>query len=145
MIIDGEAFLFEYNVRMGDPETQVVLPRIQNDMAALLLATVEKRLHEVEIQINDQAAATVVSVAGGYPEAFEKGHAISGLAGNGLIFQAGTAQIDNKIVTNGGRVLASTGFGNDVQEAEGTKQGFNINPPTNTNILSTKTINITTS
>ena len=67
--------------------------------------------------INDQAAATVVSVAGGYPEAFEKGHAISGLAGNGLIFQAGTAQIDNKIVTNGGRVLASTGFGNDVQEA----------------------------
>jgi phosphoribosylamine--glycine ligase len=86
-------------------------------MAALLMATGEKRLHEVALQINDQAAATVVSVAGGYPEAYEKGQAISGLAGDGLIFQAGTAQVDNQIVTNGGRVLAATGFGADVQEA----------------------------
>ena len=115
--VGDDPFVIEYNVRMGDPETQVVLPRIQNDMAALLMATAEKRLHEVALQINDQAAATVVSVAGGYPEAYEKGQAISGLAGDGLIFQAGTAQVDNQIVTNGGRVLASTGFGADVQEA----------------------------
>jgi phosphoribosylamine--glycine ligase len=115
--VGDDPFVIEYNVRMGDPETQVVLPRIQNDMAALLMATGEKRLHEVALQINDQAAATVVSVAGGYPEAYEKGQAISGLAGDGLIFQAGTAQVDNQIVTNGGRVLAATGFGADVQEA----------------------------
>ncbi|MBJ33393.1 MAG: phosphoribosylamine--glycine ligase [Flavobacteriaceae bacterium] len=115
--VGDDPFVIEYNVRMGDPETQVVLPRIQNDMAVLLQATCEKRLHEVVLQINDQAAATVVSVAGGYPEAYEKGEVISGLTGDGLIFQAGTSEVDNQIVTNGGRVLASTGFGADVQEA----------------------------
>jgi phosphoribosylamine--glycine ligase len=102
---------------MGDPETQVVLPRIQNDMAELLLATGEKRLHEVALHISPQAAATVVGVSGGYPEAYEKGKVISGLAGDGLIFQAGTTKVDDQIVTHGGRVLASTGFGTDVQEA----------------------------
>ena len=115
--VGDDPFVIEYNVRMGDPETQVVLPRIQNDMAALLLATGEKRLHEVILRINDQAAATVVGVSGGYPETYEKGEVISGLTGDGLIFQAGTAQVDKQIVTNGGRVLASTGFGADVQEA----------------------------
>jgi phosphoribosylamine--glycine ligase len=74
-------------------------------------------LHEVTLQISTQAAATVVGVAGGYPEAYEKGKAISGLAGQGLIFQAGTTEDNGNVVTNGGRVLAATGFGTDVQEA----------------------------
>jgi phosphoribosylamine--glycine ligase len=81
------------------------------------LSTGEKRLHEVALHISSQAAATVVGVAGGYPETYEKGKAISGLTGDGLIFQAGTTKVDDQIVTNGGRVLASTGFGADVQEA----------------------------
>ena len=115
--VGDDPFVIEYNVRMGDPETQVVLPRIQNDMAELLLATGEKRLHEVALHISPQAAATVVGVSGGYPEAYEKGKVISGLAGDGLIFQAGTTKVDDQIVTHGGRVLASTGFGTDVQEA----------------------------
>jgi phosphoribosylamine--glycine ligase len=115
--VGDDPFVIEYNVRMGDPETQVVLPRIQNDMAELLLVTGEKRLHEVALHISPQAAATVVGVSGGYPEAYEKGKVISGLAGDGLIFQAGTTKVDDQIVTHGGRVLASTGFGTDVQEA----------------------------
>jgi phosphoribosylamine--glycine ligase len=115
--VGDDPFVIEYNVRMGDPETQVVLPRIQNDMAELLLVTGEKRLHEVALHISPQAAATVVGVSGGYPEAYEKGKVISGLAGDGLIFQAGTTKVDDQIVTHGGRVLASTGFGADVQEA----------------------------
>jgi phosphoribosylamine--glycine ligase len=115
--VGDDPFVIEYNVRMGDPETQVVLPRIQNDMGELLLATGEKRLHEVALQISSKTAATVVGVAGGYPEAYEKGKVISGLAGDGLIFQAGTAEKNGQVVTNGGRVLASTGFGADVQEA----------------------------
>jgi phosphoribosylamine--glycine ligase len=115
--VGDDPFVIEYNVRMGDPETQVVLPRIKNDLAELLLATGEKRLDEIELQISTQAAATVVGVSGGYPEAYEKGKVISGLTDDGLIFQAGTNEVDGQIVTNGGRVLASTGFGTDVQEA----------------------------
>ena len=115
--VGDDPFVIEYNVRMGDPETQVVLPRIKNDLAELLLATGEKRLDEIELQISTQAAATVVGVSGGYPEAYEKGKVISGLTDDGLIFQAGTNEVDGQIVTNVGRVLASTGFGTDVQEA----------------------------
>ncbi|MEK9530675.1 MAG: phosphoribosylamine--glycine ligase [Flavobacteriaceae bacterium] len=115
--VGDDPFVIEYNVRMGDPETQVVLPRIENDLLGLLTATAEKRLNEVELQISPKAAATVVAVSGGYPEAYEKGKAISGLAGDGLIFQAGTTKVDGQVVTNGGRVLAATGFGADVQEA----------------------------
>ena len=115
--VGDDPFVIEYNVRMGDPETQVVLPRIKNDLAELLLATGEKRLDEIELQISTQAAATVVGVSGGYPEAYEKGKVISGLTDDGLIFQAGTNEVNGQIVTNGGRILASTGFGTDVQEA----------------------------
>ena len=115
--VGDDPFVIECNVRMGDPETQVVLPRIKNDIAELLLATGEKRLDEIELQISTQAAATVVGVSGGYPEAYEKGKVISGLTDDGLIFQAGTNEVDGQIVTNGGRVFASTGFGTDVQEA----------------------------
>jgi len=114
--VGDDPFVIEYNVRMGDPETQVVLPRIENDMAELLWATAEKRLNEVEITISPKAAATVVGVSGGYPGAYEKEKEISGIPSDALIFHAGTTLKNQKLVTNGGRVLASTGFGADVHE-----------------------------
>jgi len=115
--VGDDPFVIEYNVRMGDPETQVVLPRIENDMMELLSATAEKRLNEVELHIRPEAAATVVAVSGGYPEAYENGKEITGIPPEALIFHAGTTQHDGTLKTNGGRVLASTGFGNDVQQA----------------------------
>ena len=115
--VGDDPFVIEYNVRMGDPETQVVLPRIENDMVELLAATAEKRLDKVSIQISSEAAATVVGVSGGYPEAYEKGKEITGISSDTLIFHAGTTLQDGKLVTNGGRVLASTGFGTDVHDA----------------------------
>jgi phosphoribosylamine---glycine ligase len=114
--VGDDPFVIEYNVRMGDPETQVVLPRIENDLVDLLDATAKKQLAEVELRISSQAAATVVGVAGGYPEAYEKGEEITGV-NNGLIIHAGTTVKDGKLLTNGGRVLSSTGFGTDVHEA----------------------------
>ena len=115
--VGDDPFVIEYNVRMGDPETQVVLPRIENDMVELLTATAEKRLNKVFIRISPKAAATVVGVSGGYPEAYEKGKEITGISTDALIFHAGTTLQDGKLVTNGGRVLASTGFGTDVHDA----------------------------
>ena len=118
--VGDDPFVIEYNVRMGDPETQVVLPRIENDMVELLAATAEKRLDKVSIQIRSEAAAAVVGVSGGYPEAYEKGKEITGIPTDALIFHAGTTMHDGKLVTNGGRVLASTGFGTDVHDAIAT-------------------------
>lgn len=115
--VGDDPFVIEYNVRMGDPETQVVLPRIENDMVELLSATAEKRLDEVELKISPKAAATVVAVSGGYPEAYEKGKEITGIPNDGLIFHAGTTTNDGKLVTSGGRVLAATGFGTDIHQA----------------------------
>ena len=115
--VGDDPFVIEYNVRMGDPETQVVLPRIENDMVELLAATAEKRLDKISIQISSEAAATVVGVSGGYPEAYEKGKEITGIPTDALIFHAGTTLQDGKLVTNGGRVLASTGFGTGVHDA----------------------------
>lgn len=115
--VGDDPFVIEYNVRMGDPETQVVLPRIENDMVELLSATAEKRLNEVTLQISSKAAATVVAVSGGYPEAYEKGKEITGIPNDALIFHAGTTTNDGKLVTSGGRVLTSTGFGTDIHEA----------------------------
>ena len=115
--VGDDPFVIEYNVRMGDPETQVVLPRIENDMVELLTATAQKKLHDVKLHISSKATATVVAVSGGYPEAYEKGKKITGIPSDALIFHAGTTVTNKQLVTNGGRVLASTGFGNDVQEA----------------------------
>ena len=115
--VGDDPFVIEYNVRMGDPETQVVLPRIENDMVELLAATANQRLDEITLAFRPEAAATVVGVSGGYPEAYEKGKEISGIAENALIFHAGTTIDKGKLVTNGGRVLASTGFGTDIHDA----------------------------
>lgn len=117
--VGNEPKVIEYNVRMGDPETEVVIPRIKNDFLAILQAVDEGRLDEINLEIDPSVAATVVTVSGGYPEAYEKGKRITGLAhqGDKMIFHAGTKQEGDDIITAGGRVLAVTSFGKDHQEA----------------------------
>ena len=117
--VGEEPKVIEYNVRMGDPETEVVIPRIKNDFLAILKAVNEERLDTVTLEIDSSAAATVVAVSGGYPEAYEKGKTISGLKqlDGKMIFHAGTKQEGDSIKTSGGRVLAITSFGKHHQEA----------------------------
>ena len=121
MKVKGEPFVIEYNVRMGDPETQVVLPRIQDDLVDIFLATAKGELHKKSLTILPQAATTVVMVAGGYPESYKKGDPISGLpeklSEDTLVFHAGTKEKDGQVVTNGGRVLAVTGMAETLKEA----------------------------
>ena len=109
--------VIEYNVRMGDPETQVVLPRIQNDLLELLQATAAGKLNEIDLQIDAQAVSTVVAVSGGYPEGYEKGKAIKGIDSSDFIIHAGTTSIDGILKTYGGRVLSATGFGDNHNQA----------------------------
>ncbi len=120
MNVAGEPYVIEYNVRMGDPETQVVLPRIKSDLVDLLQATAKGSLSDTDFEVDPEAATTVVMVAGGYPEAYEKGHQIIGIEGvsGATVFHAGTKLTDNgQVVTNGGRVLAITGRGDSVAKA----------------------------
>ena len=120
MKVKGEPFVIEYNVRMGDPETQVVLPRIENDLVELFEAVANQELQKQQIKTKAESAATVVMAAGGYPETYNKGDEISGIeaAGDGsLVFQAGTAEANGKLITNGGRVLAITGMGSGLRKA----------------------------
>lgn len=121
MKVKGQPYVIEYNVRMGDPETQVVVPRIKNDLAELFLATAHGKLKGKQLEISGQAAATVVMVAGGYPEAYEKGNEISGLPSEGkggtYVFHAGTKESNGQVLTNGGRVLAVTGIAETLKEA----------------------------
>ncbi|MEO0572969.1 MAG: phosphoribosylamine--glycine ligase [Bacteroidota bacterium] len=115
----NEPKVIEYNVRMGDPETEVVIPRIKNDLVEVLQAITDKRLNEIELQIDDRAAATVIAVSGGYPEGYEKGKEIKGLddVPEAIVFHAGTKELNGKVVSNGGRVLAITSYGEDFKEA----------------------------
>ncbi|MCH7410089.1 phosphoribosylamine--glycine ligase [Belliella sp. DSM 111904] len=124
MNIGGDPYVIEYNVRMGDPETQAVLPRIKSDFTDLLHAMGTMQLDKYEIELQPFTTTTVVMVAGGYPGSYPKGDVITGLASlstpsnKSLVFHAGTSQ-DNSgdVVTNGGRVLAVTGIGDDVESA----------------------------
>lgn len=119
MNMGGNPYVIEYNVRMGDPETQVVLPRIKNDLLDLFDATASGTLKDVKLEIDPETAVTVVMASEGYPGSYEKGHAISGLdtPGNHLVFHAGTQQATNAICTSGGRVLAITGKGGSIEAA----------------------------
>ncbi len=117
--VDNEPYVIEYNCRMGDPETEVVLPRLENDLLELLVALAEGRLGEQTIQISEKAATTIMLVSGGYPETYEKGKAMTGFekVTDSLLFHAGTKQVNNIVQTNGGRVLAITSFGDDIKSA----------------------------
>ena len=119
MSVDNEPFVIEYNVRMGDPETEVVIPRIESDLLDILEATANGTLNEKTIQINPQYATTVMLVSGGYPEAYEKDKIITGLdlCKDSEIFHAGTGLLDNNIVTKGGRVLAVTSLNDEMNTA----------------------------
>ncbi len=117
--VNSEPMVIEYNVRMGDPETEVVLPRIKTDLVDLFEATFIQKLDEVSIEIDERAAATVMLVSGGYPEAYEKGKPISGISEvkDSIVFHAGTTFKKDEVLTNGGRVLAITSLDKDYQKA----------------------------
>ncbi|MDA0758109.1 MAG: phosphoribosylamine--glycine ligase [Bacteroidetes bacterium] len=118
--VDDEPFVIEYNVRMGDPETQVVLPRIKNDFLEMMICTAEQSLGKINLQIDPKSASTVVMVSGGYPGEYEKGLEISGIPNNSpssIIFQAGTKVLNGKTVTNGGRVLSVTSISKGFKKA----------------------------
>ncbi len=111
--------VIEYNVRMGDPETEVVLPRLKTDLVEIFQAMANQTLSDVTIEIDERAATTVMLVSGGYPEAYEKGKEISGIdkIEDSLVFHAGAKYQKDKVVTSGGRVMAITSYGNTYQEA----------------------------
>jgi phosphoribosylamine--glycine ligase len=119
MIVNGAPEVIEYNVRMGDPETEVVLPRISSDLLAHLHAFAKAELHKEELTIDSRSATTIMCVAGGYPENYDKGMEVSGLKNveDSIVFHAGTALKKGKIVTNGGRVMAVTSYGSDFKQA----------------------------
>ncbi|NQZ43230.1 MAG: phosphoribosylamine--glycine ligase [Flavobacteriaceae bacterium] len=123
--VKGTPKVIEYNVRMGDPETEVVIPRLKNDLLELLEATTEGQLDQVQLEVDERTATTVMAVSGGYPGSYEKGKPIKGLDSveNATVFHAGTRREGDDVVTNGGRVLAVTAFGGHFSEALKTSYG----------------------
>ena len=117
--VKGEPIVIEYNVRMGDPETEVVIPRLKSDLVALFKAVADQTLDKIELEIDERSAATIMVVSGGYPEDYEKGKVISGIStvSDSIVFHAGTKSENHQVLSNGGRVLAVTSYGNDFQEA----------------------------
>ncbi|HEX9981539.1 MAG TPA: phosphoribosylamine--glycine ligase [Flavobacterium sp.] len=117
--VQGEPMVIEYNVRMGDPETEVVIPRLKSDLVEMFLAVANERLWETALVCDERSAATIMLVSGGYPEEYQKGKLITGLddVADSLVFHAGTKSANGAVFSNGGRVLAVTSYGNDFEEA----------------------------
>ena len=117
--VGEDPFVIEYNARMGDPETEAVLPRIKSDIVDIFIALGEKKLSSFKMETDPSTATTVVLVSGGYPEDFEKGFEITGLesVSDCHVFHSGTAIINGELTNSGGRVFAVTGFGDNIQEA----------------------------
>ena len=115
--VGDEPKVIEYNVRMGDPETEVVIPRINNDLVTIFKALNEGNLDKIELDINSQSAATIMAVSKGYPENYEKGKVIKGVEKDGLVFHAGTKLMSGQLITSGGRVLSVTSFGSNHRKA----------------------------
>jgi phosphoribosylamine--glycine ligase len=121
MINNNEPLVIEYNCRLGDPETEVIIPRLKNDLVALFSAVAEQELDKMQIEVDERAAAAIVAVSGGYPGNFALGKVIEGLdnemVDNCLVFHSGSVEQNKKLLTNGGRVLVVTAFGDDIKEA----------------------------
>ncbi len=121
MIVNGEPFMIEYNCRMGDPETEVVIPRLKNDLVLLLDAAAHQKLDTITIETDERTACTVVAVSGGYPGEYEKGYEITGIGdinpADSILFHMGTAEKNGKLLTNGGRIFCITSFGRSVFDA----------------------------
>ena len=121
MIVNDEPYMIEYNCRMGDPETEVVMPRLKNDLVELLTAASNQQLDNVKIETDPRTVCTVVAVSGGYPGNYTKGYEIKGLndinPADSILFHMGTATENEKVVTNGGRVFCVTSYGQSVFDA----------------------------
>ena len=119
--VNGEPYVIEYNCRLGDPETEVVIPRLETDLVGLFVAATQQELDTVKLTVDERSAATVMAVSHGYPGIYEKGFEIRGLKKadnkNFFIFHSGTKQDGGRILTNGGRVLCVTSYGKNIKGA----------------------------
>jgi len=121
MIVKDEPYMIEYNCRMGDPETEVVIPRLKNDLIELFTAVSQRQLDKIKIETDPRTACTIVAVSGGYPGEYVKGHIINGLnninPADSILFHMGTAEEKGDIVTSGGRVFCITSYGKSIFDA----------------------------